>query len=243
MQSNGFGFHRRLGVVLFTLTVASFAFAQTASFSAYVSNVTILQSRKVQGELKITEAQRTRLNRFADKHRKAMEGIQKKYGGQQPTPELAKKVQPEIAKSFEVLKRDVLTVLTPAQTKRLGEISLQAAGIGAIADDRVAREVGLSPDQLRRFRTTLSDGAKSAADIQRKAVQPILAKYKDVKPKDEKEAQQVRTRFENEMRAAETRTAPQLRAAEQRTQSRLEAILTPAQRTKWRQLQGRPFTP
>lgn len=69
-------------------------------------------------------------------------------GGQDTTPEERQKQRAEIQKKIEA-------VLKPEQVKRLKQLELQMGGTRALTRDAVAKELGLSADQVKRIEAAL----------------------------------------------------------------------------------------
>ncbi|CAN1511661.1 hypothetical protein MCEMSE15_00806 [Fimbriimonadaceae bacterium] len=217
--------------------------AKPDAFDFHAADVTIMQSKPVQKELKITEAQRTKMNTFAKRHEQTLATLEKKYGAKANAPAVAAKVRPELEKAFGLLKKDVLAALSATQLKRLREINLQRLGITALTDEKVATKVGLSSAQLKQYRDAYTAGANESAKLQQEAANPVLTKYQSVRPKSEAESKTLRAKFESEMQAAGVKVKPKLDAVEARTKKKLEGIMTPAQRAAFKALQGKPFKP
>lgn len=211
-------------------------------FQFHAADLQLLEAKPVQAELKITTAQRNAMNAFAEKHRAKLMALDELYKKQKKTAEDAQK-DPKIVAYFLELKTNVMLQLTKAQLKRLAEISLQRVSLSAITDDMVAQKIGMSKDQLTKFRNAFQDGGEQFAAAQRAAAAPILNKYKDKKPKDQKEAEALRKQFDAEMDAAMQKAAPQLNAIKAAAEKKLRAMITPAQWAKWTALLGKPFKP
>jgi len=225
------------------VAVTAASMAQSAAFDIYAADVMLLQAKQIQMEIGITEAQRKQMNAAAATHSNTLKALDTKYKGQKMSPELAKKVDPELARAFATLKTSVIKALKPNQVKRLRELSLQRTGISVLTDERVAKEVGMSAAQLKKFRDTYLAGGREATAIQQAAVKPIADKYANRKPKDEAEAKKLQAEVQAAMQKANQSVAPKLKNLETSTAKKLEAILTAAQRTKFKALLGKPFVP
>jgi hypothetical protein len=211
-------------------------------FQFHAADVALLQMKPVQKELGVTEAQRTRMNQFADAHRAKLQQMQKDYEKAKKNPEDAAK-DPRLVGYFYELKLNVMRQLKPAQLKRLSEISLQRVGLAALTDEKVSTKVGMSKDQLAKMRAAFQAGGQKYADAERKAAQPILDKYKDKKVKDQKEAQALQKQFNGELQAAMKKAQPQLAAIKAQAEKAMKTILTAAQVSKYQSLLGKPFKP
>jgi hypothetical protein len=229
------------------LSIASLLFivglAGAETFDQYVSDIRILQAKPVQKELGVTEAQRAKMNEAAGKNQAYLQQLETEYRGQQMTPELQKKIQPGLAAAGKSLKVGVLAQLTAAQTKRLREITLQRASWSGLADERVAKEVGMSSGKLKDYRAALQEGAQKALSVTREAVGPVVKKYQAMKPKDAAEAASLRQKAREEAQAAQKAVAPQIKAIDAATKQKLQSLLTSAEISKYKALQGKPFRP
>lgn len=211
------------------------ASAQDA-FDKHCADIRLLQATPVQKELKLTAAQRQKMNGYATAFRTSAEAIVKSWGGKAPTTPDPKLRAQEIR-----LKDGVIGVLQPAQLRRLRELSLQAINAPAIGDDRVAARIGLSTAQKTRFRASLASSQRSAAKLQQDNLAPILAKYRAMKPKNEADKKSIQTRFTAEMKAAQTKLQPRLATLSAKASAELRAILTPKQVATFETLKGKPF--
>lgn len=227
--------------LLTTLLATSLSMAQADAFDKHVASVEVLQAKPVQSELKISEGQRAALNKHAAWYNKATEGIVKSLGNSPSTAEKEKSAE-RIQSLHGQLKDKVFGELSKWQMKRLGQISLQQLGVLAVMDAKVASKIGLSSSQLKTIRDGWNRTGTKVAEIERKARQPIWDKYKAKKPKDDKEAQSLRTAFEQEMRAAGDKIAPQLKAQKEGFESLVDKTLSASQKKTWDELKGKPFS-
>lgn len=232
----------RLPILALALIPALSAAAQDA-FDFHCADVTILQAKAVQKEMGITEAQRTKMNTAAEKHRAVLAVIDRQYKGKQVSPEDMKKINPKLAEAFFMLKKDVCASLTPTQLRRLRELNLQRIGLAALNDDVVAKKIGMTDAQIKSYRATFIAGGQQATKLQQDTAKPILAKYAKLKPKDQAEADALRKKAAAEVDAAEKKIAPQVRAIELATQKKLDGIVTVKQRATFKALMGKPFNP
>lgn len=226
--------------------VAGTASAQSvanATFDEYVGDVILLQSKPIQKELGVTEAQRARMNAAADRYRTTLTALDKGLNGRKPTETDFKKAQPQIQAAGTQLKLDILAVLTTPQKVRLRELTLQRSGLSAINDPRVAEKIGLSGASLTKFRSTYREGGLAIAAIQRKATEPIMAKYKGKQPKTAEEGKALQQQVDAELRKAAEKVSPQIRALEASISTKLLALLTPKQKAAYENLRGKTFRP
>lgn len=212
------------------------------NFQFHTADMQLMQAKPVQAELKMTEAQRAKMNEFAAKHRKRLENLEKEYE-KKKKPLSDAENDPVVVGYYLELKTNVMLQLSKAQLKRISELSLQRVGMAALTDDVVAKKVGMTTAQLGKFRDAFAASGKQFAAAQQKAAGPIIAKYKDKKPKDQKDAEAIRKQYDAEMMAAMKKAEPGLRAIQASAQKKLDSMLTPAQKTAWKAVQGKPFVP
>ncbi len=103
-----------------------------------MSGAMLLQSEQVQKELKITEAQKTKLQELSEKVRSEirdlMSGMQNL--SQEERRKKFEEMQPEMEKRTETLRKEIATILNPKQVKRWRQIELQQQGATALCDRR-----------------------------------------------------------------------------------------------------------
>lgn len=112
----------------------------------------------------------------------------------------------------EIQEKAVASILDQTQLKRYKELQLQQMGAMALLRPSVARELGLTEQQTARLR-----------EIQQKQQQEMRDMFQNASPE---ERQQMFQRMQ-ELR--------------KKNDEALLAVLTPAQKTKWTQMQGAPF--
>lgn len=215
-----------------------------ADFDSQYSNIRVLQDRSVQTELKVTEAQRQKLNRHATWHQGEIKKVEDAYrkandGKAQPAPP----PMDRIGALEQQLRTRILRDLTATQRKRLREISLQVAGLPAVMDEGIAKRIGLSASQLKTIRDRFAANNRQAEKIQADAIAPIRKKYENRKPKDQTEAQKLQAEIQKEMEAAGKKVQPRLASLQQNWLDLVNRTMTPAQKKAWEGLLGRPFTP
>ena len=134
-------------------------------------------------------------------------------GGTTPTPAQQK----ELIAALDRMQKDTTKDLTPAQKARLHEITLQSYGPKALLDPKIGAQVGLTAVQTDKLRTELFKVAHAQAQAMR---------------------------AQNGGKTGFNLQAIQETAKKGRTQSEavLARVLTPVQRAKWKNLQGRPIT-
>jgi len=216
------------------------------SFDAHCGNIAILQRRDVQNEVGITSAQRDQMNKYADANRAKLVAYQKKLNGKTPDRDVVNGYMLE-------LKSDVDRVLTPAQLKRLRELSLQWAGLLGLMDKVVATKVGMSDAQYTKYRQTFMDGQSVVSKINsqiKEALKPLgekydklFAPYKGHEKEHQAEIKKLLQDFEKEAQPIRQRYAPQVQAITKETQQKMMAILTAQQIAAWKNLEGNKYVP
>jgi hypothetical protein len=226
------------------LALATFGHAQVDPFDYHCSEVILLQAKPVQTELGISEAQRKKMNDAAETHRTRLttyDQIQRAA----KTKDSREVMNTKLKGFFDELKQGVFSALTPAQLKRLRELSLQRAGLLALLDDIVAKKIGLTGAPYEKFRKTFSDGAKQASDVERNNLKPIFDKYtprmKAAKTADEKK--KIEADMRPELDSAGKKITPQIKKLQEDTQQKLVSMLSAQQKAAWQALLGKPFNP
>jgi hypothetical protein len=218
------------------LGTSQIAIAQNA-FDLHAADMTILQAKSIQNAIGITTAERNRMNVFAIGYGSRIQAYKKELIKEHKT-----KFDPSRVESLQAeLKRQVFAELTPAQLKRLREISLQHDGIAALGDDVVAKKVGLSPSQLDKVRKLIVNDRTDLGALERQVANPIVTKYRKLKPKTPAAQKGVVAKFRAEMSSAELRIRPRVNAIVIRDHAKIMAVLSPAQRSAWNSLLGKPF--
>ncbi len=226
------------------LAVAASAHSQADPFDYHCADVILLQAKPVQTELKITEAQRGKMNDAAATHRTRLTT----YEAQQKaarTKDTQQQTATKLKSYFDELKKGVFTALNGTQLKRLREITLQRAGLLALLDDVVAKKIGLAGANYQKFRTTFSDGAKQAGEIERTSLKPIFDKYEArmKAAKTSEDRKKVEDQMRPELEAEGKKIGPKIQALQNETQKKLLALLSQTQKNAWQALLGKPFNP
>lgn len=225
-------------IALLTLVCASAHAEET--FDRYVADVRLLMTNEVKAELKVTQAQRDKMNAAAKNYNALAARIEEKARkGQKASDSEQKQLDSEIEK----MRNGVLNALSASQILRLREITLQVNGLQSLADDRVAKRVGLSSSQVSKIRNLLQSALQKSVDIRRKAVERIEAQYKDKKPKTDAEKQKLAKEIEAKLRAEMKRVQPQIDKVETDARNAIVKVMTPGQQQVWDSLLGKPFKP
>lgn len=222
--------------LLSALLLSGTASAQDA-FDFRVADVGLLQAKEVQTDVGITAAQRAKMNQAADAHKQRLIEYDKQLKALgSTTPDRAR-----IRGFFEILKKDVIGDITPAQLRRLRELTLQRLGLLAVTDEQVAKRMGLSAAQVSKLKSAFEAGRTKFTLLQKSTADPILAPYRGKKPKDRAQAAQWNADVQAKLKTASLRVKPQLEAIGKATDASMMAVLTPSQRAMWVALKGRPF--
>ena len=227
-----------------TIALLGLAVGLQANFDQDVADIALLQAQEIQKELKINPSQKFTLNKHADwfnaENQKLMKEAQKyAQEGKQPPQSVVNKS----VKLGDDMKKKVLAVLSKWQTKRLREITLQNAGIIALMDPIVSKEVGVSAANLKKIRDKFDENGKKAAQAQQAAFKPIVDKYQNKKATTDAEKRKLQEDFGKEMEAAQKKVQPQLKKFQDEWVSFVKKTIPAAQMKKFETLQGTPFKP
>ena len=209
-------------------------------FDVHVASLRVLERRDVQADMGITATQRAQMDMYADQFNAQVKsyGDQLKKQGKTPSGP-----DDRMISMLTGLKAKVITVLTPSQLKRLREISLQQFGLNGLMDDVVAQKVGLTKDQLTKMRKAYEVGSRKASDMMAKAMQPVDAKFKNVKPKNANEAETDRKAYLAASNKAMDAVMPAVQKVRETTQKSILAMVTAKQKQTYLALQGKKFIP
>src|SRR5262245_54256793 len=193
-----------------------------------------LTQKSVQRELNLTKDQLTKLKTLQAKQQESMLRLftELKPDVLLKEPDaLAKKCE-ELAKTAEKAVDEILTV---SQRKRLQEISLQQRGGHALTDPGVAQALKLTPEQQRKIQTIETEAAKEVQGLALKEMRGVfefdgnllnMQKAFESMRKNQKAFERLQKKFEQLQKA---------------TGAKLMDVLTPEQKTKWKELAGKPF--
>jgi hypothetical protein len=224
---------------LFALVVLATT-ALADAFDNQIASVQLLQTKAVQKELAISEAQRSKMNVFAQEFNKQAEAYRNELnkksnnGKIQVTPDRNR----EIA-MLNQLKTKVLGTLSAGQVKRLREISLQAVGVTALGDDAVAQKIGLSETQKKQIRDLVGKGLTGANKLIQDANQRAMKGI--AQPKNEAEAKKAQELFQKRSVAEQQKIKGQVEKIRSTTITGVMAILNAKQKSTWNTLLGKPF--
>jgi len=162
----------------------------------------LLRQESVQKELKLTDDQIKKVQEMGEKNREKFQEIFN--GDEADRPQKMQALMEENRKA-------VAALLTPEQSKRLKEISLQQRGATAFADPEVAKALDLSEDQQTKVKSINEETATAMRDL-----------FTPGQPPDDDARKKIADLRKN-------------------SGDKLLALLSPEQKTKWTTLQGEPF--
>lgn len=223
------------------LGLVAMASVMADDFDRKIAGMPLLQDKNVQTELKITEAQRKKMNAHADAFNKKSQAYEKELEAKQKTSKTPVQPDPKrIEAMMEALKANVLKELSAVQLKRLRELSLQAVGVTALGDDLVAARVGLTGTQKTQVRKVVKEGLDAANKLMGQADANARKGIKE--PKTEAEFKKAEATYNTRMEAEQKKIQPQLQKIRDNTIKKALAILNAKQNAAWKALQGKPYT-
>jgi Spy/CpxP family protein refolding chaperone len=163
----------------------------------------LLSQKSVQDELKLTEDQIKQVTDASKKQTEARQGLR------DLDQDARQKKMQELNQDSE---KAIATILKPDQAKRLNQISLQQQGYRALATPKVAKELGLTDDQLQKLRDISADVRTQMRDL-----------FQGGGGGNREEAQK---------KIADLNKA---------TTEKAMGVLTADQKTKWKEMTGEPF--
>lgn len=227
-----------------TSTLAAFVLAlalpqaDDAAFYKQIASIDTLQSKAVQTELKVSEAQRTAFNSHATVYNEQTKTLADKFKeGTMPKAEFAQKLSDAQA----TLHDKVIGELTAIQAKRLGQITLQRAGIIAVVNPVVANRLGMTKAQSTTLAEGLQKTGTTVAEIERSAKEPIVKKYQAMTPKTDEEKAKLQAQLDAEIKEANTKIQPDLLKARKTFEDLVDKTLTAGQKKTWADLKGPEF--
>ena len=128
----------------------------------------MLGREDVQAEIKLTDEQKGQIDaKRATAQEKIRNFFMEMRGSGAFNPQDAS-TQTKIKEFFEDMSKDSLSVLTPAQTKRVNELAIQSRGALAAVQPDVAKELGVTAaqkakiDDLQRLMEEANEGTLRA---------------------------------------------------------------------------------
>lgn len=214
--------------------------AQADAFDEQVASIVLLQNQNVQKDMKVTTAQRDKMNSFAAKFNKEQQAyfdkLKKESERTKKPPTRDEKRELQMVAG---LKRQVIAILTPTQIVRLRQISLQAIGVAALADDIVAKKVGLEASQITKIRGIVKKGLEEGQKISNAAEAEAAKGIKE--PKNEAEQKAAQAKFKERWKTIGPPTEKKLNALRTKTINEVMATMNPKQKSTWTSLIGPMF--
>jgi len=177
--------------------------------------VQMLRIPEVQKELKMTPEQIAKIDA---KQETVRQGIQDAFQGNNIFQMSTEERQKAMDKVQDVQTKAVGDILDPTQQKRFRELELQQQGPNALARKDVGDELKLTDDQKKKVTEALRQ-----TDTDRRAAMEGVD-FQSMSDED-------RTKFMTKMQDLQKAQG-----------DRLLALLTDAQKTQWKEMQGAPFT-
>jgi hypothetical protein len=227
---------------LFCIGIAvSAVAAQADDFDRQIASVVLLQNQAVQKELAVTKAQRDKLNvhatKFNAEQKAYVEKVNKAANGKTPPP----RDQAKELKMVLDFKNKVLAVLTEKQVVRLRQISLQAVGVAAMADEVVAKRIGLNNTQVTKIRTIVESGLKEGQNISDAAMKQATKGLKNEPNMTDAEKKKAKAEFDKRWKIYGPPAQKKLDQIRTRTIQSVMALLTSGQTSTWNSLIGPTF--
>jgi Spy/CpxP family protein refolding chaperone len=178
----------------------------------------VLSNKDLQEDLKITDEQKDKFKAINEKVSEAGKKNREIFKDAGMDKDKLKEAFTEFGKLQEKsnaeAKKSVEEVLTTDQKKRIAQIEIQAKGLRAFSDEKIAKELGITDGQSSKIKGIMEEYAKDTKDLG-------FGGGRD----KEKAAENAKKR-EKLSKAAF---------------ADIEEALTPDQKTKWKEMTGTPF--
>lgn len=223
--------------------VTAASFAAPDPFDQKVANFQLLTQKPIQTELKITEAQRKKMNTFGQSFEKESKSLVDSY--QKAKKQMDAEFQKKSFANLTKLRNSVLGVLSDAQLKRLREITIQVAGKVAVLDVNVAEKLGISKSQRETVSKLYTEAQQKLQAIQTEAIKALEPKYreKEKSAKTDKDRQALQAAFQKELQAELKKREPRAVAIQKDYDGKMSKQISKAQWAKLDALKGKPFKP
>lgn len=187
----------------------------------------LLRNEQVQGELKLTEEQKTKLQEYGQELRDQVRERMANMGNfRDMSEEEREKLRKEGEKAAADIQKKLAEILTADQAKRLKQIEWQQLGPAALLQPEVAEAVGLSGEQKEQLATI-------SREAQEKRMQLFQGARGGEQGDRRQQGQDMRQRFEEMREKGEQIT--------QEFNQKSMAVLQPEQKGKLKELMGAPF--
>jgi hypothetical protein len=198
----------------------------------------------VQGEIKLSKAQRERIARLSRENREALDQVMLEYHAKLPPPDqedpqVRQLMQREMMAAREGIRNRyetaIIEVLQPGQRTRLDQVQLQVEGPIAFLRPEVLDGVNLDPDQIEAIQEIAARGrdqmmATSAVPL---GVQPGDGPFTPERYRALSESK----RFKAEAERSRTATLK----ARDATMQAIAKVLSSEQRASYQKMLGEPF--
>jgi hypothetical protein len=222
--------------------VSSLSFGQKMdSFDEHVADYRLLQSKKIQAEMGITEAQRSKLNAIANAQRAEVIPYLQQLQKQGKTSSELESDQKYLGYVLKY-RNEFLLALSPKQLQRLRELSLQNVDLAGALDIIVSKRIGMTADQLKRARDAYGVGMKQSQAIMMQVNQVVTGPYKNVKVTSQAQAKSINEAMQKAQAIEVKKHEPEITRIQAETKKRILAVMTPKQIAAYRALQGKKFS-
>ncbi|MDR3690185.1 MAG: hypothetical protein P4L46_12450 [Fimbriimonas sp.] len=235
---------KKLVGVLLACSISAIALCQKMDpFDFHVADIRLITDKRIQSEIRLAPAQITMMNALADENRRKLRAYQEQVAKAGRDPNRIPDTDPILQKTYLELKQQVLSHLSPAQLKRIRELTLQSVGLSGMLDAVVAKRVGLSEAQLKKAIQIYTKGSNASHQIELKVREEVIAPYKTIRPKTQQEAQALNDKIGALLRAAMAKRQPEIKKIALQTRKEFESVVSPSQLAAYKALGGKTFKP
>jgi len=224
------------------LSAASFA-SQMDPFDSHVADFRILTDKRVQSELGVTKNQILTMNKYADANRARLQAYESELKRQGKDLRTVNQNDPTVMKNYLELQQNVLSTLSPAQLRRLRELTLQRVGLRGMLDSMVARRIGLSDSVLKKAREAFDEGNRKNNAISQSVYNKVIEPYRSRQPKTQAEAQAMSEQVRKEYEAALSTHSAEIKQLATQTRKSFEAVVGTKPIAAYNVLKGKIFVP
>ena len=158
-----------LFVVSAVLVVEAQQPRQGGGFGQVNTTNAVLSNKDLQEELKVTDEQKVKFKGVTEKQtaafKKTMEAFKDAGGDKDKLKELRESGQKDGEKLNEEIKKVVEETLTSDQKKRLAQIDLQAKGMRAFSDEKIAKDLSITDSQSSKIKGVMEEYTKDTKDL------------------------------------------------------------------------------
>lgn len=163
---------KKLMVAVVALALCSGAFAQGMRMMRMGNDPARLLGRTdVQKDLGLTDDQNSKIKAIQDKAREDMMAFfqaNMQQGGGPPDQAAMDKIRPQMEKMRADVKAQIDAVISPAQSKRLNEISIQLDGNRAVQRKEVQEQLALTDGQKDKLKTLQANEQAARQEVMQK---------------------------------------------------------------------------